>query len=158
MRIAARLSFALLLLLGGLCPAGAQTALEVFERDDLAIETAGGARHEIEVELALTPRQQAQGLMYRRDLAAEAGMLFVYRRDGPINMWMKNTLIPLDMLFLARDGRIVRVVERTVPHSLVTISSGEPVAGVLELNGGSAKRLGIAVGDRVIHRAFGGGA
>lgn len=158
MRIAARLSFALGLLLAGLCPAGAQTALEVFERDDLAIETVGGARYEIAVELALTPRQQAQGLMYRRDLAADSGMLFVYRRDGPVNMWMKNTLIPLDMLFLARDGRIVRVAERTVPHSLATISSGESVAGVLELNAGSVQRLGVAVGDRVIHRALGGGS
>ena len=96
--------------------------------------------------------------MYRRDLAGDAGMLFIYERDKPISMWMKNTLIPLDMLFLARDGRIVRIAARAVPMSLQTISSGEEVAAVLELNGGTADRLGIAAGDRVIHPALGGGS
>ena len=139
-----RLSIALGLFLTVVLPAQAQTKFETFERDRLIIETSANERYPFEVEMALTPGQQAQGLMYRRDLAGDAGMLFVYARDKPIRMWMKNTLIPLDMLFLARDGRVVRVVERAVPRSLRTISSGGDVAAVLELNGGTASRLGIA--------------
>ena len=136
----------------------AQGRFETFERDSLTIETAGGARHVFQVELAVTPGQQAQGLMHRRRLAADAGMLFIYRAERPISMWMKNTLIPLDMLFLARDGRILRIVERTVPLSLETIESKRAAKGVLEVNAGTAARLGIAVGDRVRHPAFGGGS
>lgn len=153
-----RLSIALTLFLVAVLPAQAQIKLETFERNRLVIETSANDRHPFEVEMALTPRQQAQGLMFRRDLAGDAGMLFIYARDKPISMWMKNTLIPLDMLFLARDGRVVRIVERAVPMSLRTISSGENVAAVLELNGGTASRLGILAGDRVIHPALGGGS
>ncbi len=149
-------SIALGLFIAAVMPAQAQTKLETFERVSLVVETSAKVRHAFEVEMALTPRQQAQGLMYRRDLAGDAGMLFIYPRDRPISMWMKNTLIPLDMLFLARDGRILRIVERAVPHSLLTISSGEDAAAVLELNGGTAARLGIAAGDRIIHPALGG--
>ena len=146
------------LLLLVLAPAGAQDRLEPFERGALTIETAAGGRHDFRIELAVSPAQQAQGLMYRRALAADAGMLFLYRRARQVSMWMKNTLIPLDMLFLARDGRIVQIVERTVPGSLKTIASDGVVAGVLEVNGGTADRLGIAVGDRVRHPAFAGGS
>lgn len=137
--------------------AWAQSALARFEKSTLTIETASGQSHRFEVELALTPRQHAQGLMHRRDLEADAGMLFIYRRDRQVSMWMKNTLIPLDMLFLARDGRIVKVAERTVPMSLRTISSDGSVAAVLELNGGTADRLGISAGDRVLHPDLNGG-
>ncbi len=152
----ARFSIVLAIVLASVFPGQAQTKFETFESGRLAIETASGARHEFEVELALTPGQQAQGLMFRRDLAGDAGMLFIYARDRPVSMWMKNTLIPLDMLFLARDGRVVRVFERAVPGSLATISSGGDAAAVLELNGGTAARLGIAIGDRVLHPALGG--
>ena len=80
--------------------------------------------------------------------------LFIYRISAVQRMWMKNTLIPLDMLFIAGDGRIVRIAERTVPRSLETISSGVPVTAVLEVNGGTVSRLKISVGDRVVHPAF----
>lgn len=126
-----------------------------FKSAPLAIETAAGERR-FTVELALGDRQQAQGLMYRRRLAPDAGMLFVYRRPQPVAMWMKNTLIPLDMVFIAADGRIVRIAQRTVPLSLETISSGAPVRAVLELNAGTAARLGIKPGDRVRSAALGG--
>ena len=145
-------------LLSNVMPAWAQGGLASFERGTLTIETAAGQAHRIEIELALTPDQQAQGLMHRRDLAPDAGMLFIYPRDRPVSMWMKNTLIPLDMLFLMRDGRIVKVVERAVPLSLQTISSDEAVAAVLELNGGTVDRLGIAAGDRILHPDLGGGS
>jgi len=133
------------------------SGLERFETGKLVIATSGGARHAFTVELARTSEQRAQGLMYRRALARDRGMLFIYPRVQDVAMWMKNTYIPLDMLFIAPDGRIVKIVERTVPHSLRTIGSGQPVKGVLELAGGSVDRLGIAPGDRVLHEAFGRG-
>lgn len=149
-------AFALLLGLAalgaGMIAAG---ALETFESEPLAIETADGTRHDFLVEMALTTRQQAQGLMFRRSMPADRGMLFVYRPARRVSMWMKNTFIPLDMLFVAADGRIVKVVERTVPQSLASVSAEEPVLAVIELNAGTASRLGIAPGDRVLHAAFG---
>lgn len=133
----------------------AQSELQVFERDRLVIETAAGARHDFQIELATTWAQRAQGLMYRRALAADAGMLFIYPRDDVITMWMKNTLIPLDMLFIDRRGRIATVAEWAVPLSLAVISSGVPVRAVLEVNAGTVARLGLKPGDRVFYRAFG---
>ncbi len=147
-----------LALFGGLPPASAQVRIETFERAELTIETAGGQRHRFEVELALSRAQHTQGLMYRRDLAADAGMLFLYERAGMHSMWMRNTLIPLDMLFIARDGRIVHIAQRTVPGSLDTISSEGPVKAVLEVNGGTAARLGLQPGDRVLYPGLGSGS
>lgn len=148
----------LLAVLAALVPSAAafaQGGLETFERDRLAVETNRGARHDFDVELAITPQQQQQGLMFRRDMAPDAGMLFVYRPVRRVSMWMRNTVIPLDMLFIAEDGRVVKIVERTVPLSLKTISSDRPVKAVLELNGGTVNRLGLAPGDRVLHSTFG---
>ncbi len=142
---------------GGADHAPAQIRLRTFEREEMAIMTADGVRHRFQVEMAVSREQHAQGLMYRRRLAEDAGMLFLYGKEWPVSMWMKNTLIPLDMLFIAGDGRIVKIVERTVPHSLETIFSGRAVAAVLEVNGGTVARLGIQPGDRVLYRAFGGG-
>lgn len=134
--------------------AEAQQGLATFERDSLTVETAEGSELTFDIELAVSPEQQAQGLMYRQSLAADAGMLFIYRPARRVSMWMRNTLIPLDMLFIAEDGVVVKVAERTVPLSLATVSSGERVRGVLEINGGMASRLGIRPGDRVVHPAF----
>ncbi len=111
--------------------------------------------HRFEVELALTPKQQMQGLMFRRKMGANVGMLFVHLRETPIKMWMKNTYLPLDMLFIARGGRVVKIAERTVPLSDQTIASGMPVIAVLELNSGTVSRLGIKLGDKVIATSLG---
>lgn len=116
---------------------------------NLAIVTDAG-QHDFAVELALTPEQRGQGLMYRRELAPDAGMLFDFgSRAGRASMWMKNTFIPLDMLFIEADGEIESIAERTTPQSLEAVSSRGPVRYVLELNGGTAARLGIKPGDRV---------
>ena len=139
-------------------PSPAQIKLQRFERELLSIESAGGERHRFEVEIALTGPQHAQGLMYRRSLAVDAGMLFLYRGAGTLSIWMKNTPIPLDMIFIAPDGRIVDIAERTVPYSLETISSRFAASAVLEVIGGTVARLGIQPGDRVRHRAFGSGS
>jgi len=140
----------------GVMPVAAQQALQNFTTDNLSIETADGRRLDFEVELALTTLQRAQGLMFRREMPEMAGMLFVYDKEWEVSMWMKNTVIPLDMLFIKADGRIAAIAERTVPFSLETVSSGQPVTGVLELNGGTTARLGIRRGDRVLYSAFTG--
>lgn len=134
----------------GLAPA---RALE-FATSELRIETAAGGSYRFTVELAVTPEQMARGLMFRTELAEDAGMLFVLDRERPMAFWMKNTLIPLDMLFIDRSGRIVRIHERAVPLSTTSIPSGQPVKAVLEINGGLSARLGIRPGDRVVHEVF----
>jgi uncharacterized membrane protein (UPF0127 family) len=106
------------------------------------------------VELASTPDEQARGLQERRSLAADAGMLFDFGRGSHVTMWMKDTYIPLDMFFIADDGRIIAIVERTEPLSLATIPSPGPVRAVLEVLAGTASRLGIRAGDRVEHAIF----
>jgi uncharacterized membrane protein (UPF0127 family) len=122
-----------------------------FER--VEIVTRGGV-HVFDVELAVTPEQRSTGLMFRRELPEGRGMLFDFGGEGPIAMWMKNTYISLDMIFIRADGRIARIAENTTPHSEVTIPSGAPVKAVLEVIAGTVKRLGIAPGDRVAHRMF----
>ena len=147
----ARCSFALLLLL---VPAVAAAQLQRFPTAELTIETANG-RHKFTIELATTPAQMEQGLMFRQRLAPNAGMLFDFKTPVRASMWMKNTFIPLDMLFIDPGGRIVNIAERTVPGSLEPVGAAAPVRAVLELNGGTAARLGIRPGDRVLFPMFG---
>jgi uncharacterized membrane protein (UPF0127 family) len=122
----------------------------------LSIVTASGP-HAFTVELATTPEQMEQGLMFRRSLGPDSGMLFDFKAPSMAMMWMKNTLIPLDMLFVDEAGRIVNIHQRAVPGSLDTIAAAAPVRAVIELNGGSAERLGIRPGDRVVFPIFAGG-
>ena len=128
--------------------------LQQFPTSELTIISATGP-HRFKVELAKTPAQMTQGLMFRTSLAPDAGMLFDYRQPTAATMWMRNTLIPLDMLFVDAQGRIVNIHERAVPQSLDLIAAAEPVRAVIELNGGTAARLGIEPGDRVVHPIFG---
>ena len=118
--------------------------------EPLTIETGAGV-HVIQVEVARTAEERAVGLMHRTELAPDRGMLFDYGVTRPATMWMKNTLISLDMFFAESDGRIVTVAERTTPLSEKRIRSGQPVRFVLEMIAGSARRLGIAPGDRLRH-------
>ncbi|MBS28786.1 MAG: hypothetical protein CL566_07675 [Alphaproteobacteria bacterium] len=137
-----------ILMLSGV-PAAAQNDVR-FERSSLEIETANGV-HEFDVELAISSEQRARGLMFRHEMAPDAGMLFLYRSDRVLNMWMANTNLPLDMLFIEAGGRIIRIQENTIPLSRTTISSRKRARAVLELNAGTVRRLGIKPGDRVIH-------
>lgn len=111
--------------------------------------------HVFAVEFANTDETRARGLMHRKELPEGRGMLFDFRRDQEVSMWMQNTLIPLDMIFIRADGRIARIAENTEPLSTRLISSGGPVRGVLEVIGGTVRKLGIAPGDRVGHPMFG---
>ena len=114
----------------------------------LTIRSASGV-HRFTVEVARTPGEQQMGLMYRRTLAPDGGMLFPYDSEQPIAFWMKNTVIPLDLIFIRQDGRIARIAENATPLSLDLIQSGEPVAAVLEIAGGRSAELGIKAGDTV---------
>jgi uncharacterized membrane protein (UPF0127 family) len=154
-----RLFFLALLFCGivvGFAPAWGQSQADTvaFQHDRLVIETQEGKRFGFNVELAITPKQQAQGLMFRRGMAPDAGMLFITDSPREISMWMKNTYIPLDMLFIDAGGTIVSIAANTTPQSLDTISSGQAIKGVLEINGGVAEQLGITTGAKVLHRAF----
>lgn len=130
----------------------AQTAqlvsLDSFPKGSLEIESRSG-KHTFDIWIADTPEQQQQGLMFVRDLAANRGMLFIASEPRVFNMWMKNTYIPLDMVFIGADGRIASIAERTTPHSLATVSSKTPVGAILELKGGEAARRALRSGDRV---------
>ncbi len=107
------------------------------------------------VELADDPRERARGLMNRDSMPASHGMLFIYERPQRASFWMKNTLIPLDMLFIDRDGRISRLHENAVPLDETSINGGKNVFAVLEINGGLAERIGIEAGSVLRHPAFG---
>ena len=145
--------FALVLTL--LVPAGGGRPLQAAETDVLEIVTKSGVRS-FTVELAITSEELSRGLMFRKELPEGRGMLFDFKEDRPIMMWMKNTPLPLDMIFIGSDGTITRIAENTTPFSERTIPSGRPARAVLEVIGGSARKLGIAPGDRVIHRFFRG--
>ncbi|ARQ03175.1 hypothetical protein DFP91_1592 [Pseudorhodoplanes sinuspersici] len=125
------------------------------EKGTLEIVTKNGV-HVFSVELAANDADRQKGLMFRKELPEGQGMLFDFKQDQDVSMWMRNTYIPLDMLFINADGRIRRIAENTTPLSERTIPSGGPVRGVLEVIGGTAKKLGIAPGDRVAHPIFSG--
>src|SRR3546814_138545 len=108
------------------------------------------------VEIADDDAERSQGLMYRRELAPDHGMLFVFDRPIMIAMWMKNTPLPLDMLFISSNGKVVDLHERAVPFSLDTIAAGRRARYVLEVIGGTVDRLGLAVGDTVLGAGIGG--
>ncbi|MCO6178140.1 DUF192 domain-containing protein [Ciceribacter sp. RN22] len=115
----------------------------------LAIETPGGDRHVFQVEWAGTPAERERGLMFRTELDADAGMIFDFGEVRTVMMWMKNTPLPLDMLFIDEKGVVSRIAERTVPYSQDIIASAGPVRYVLEINGGRSATLGIVPGSRV---------
>lgn len=133
----------------------ATTTLEARMREDRLWLVTGGKELAITVEIAETPQEKALGLMYRTALADDRGMLFPHHPPQEAAMWMRNTYIPLDMVFVRADGVIHRIEVRTEPMSERIISSEGPVAAVLELAGGAAERLGLKPGDRVRHPMFG---
>jgi uncharacterized membrane protein (UPF0127 family) len=134
--------------------AGPAEDLAAFPRGKLQIADGKKVKHTFDVWVADSPRRQAQGLMFVRTLPALRGMLFVHESPKPISMWMKNTYIPLDMVFIDARGHIQQIIEHTKPHSLDLISSKEPALAVLEIAGGEAKRLGLQPGQRVLHPSF----
>ncbi|MCC7266639.1 MAG: DUF192 domain-containing protein, partial [Caulobacteraceae bacterium] len=119
----------------------------------LEIVTAKG-RHAFQVEFVDNDETRARGLMFRKSLAPDRGMLFDFKTERPVAFWMKNTLIPLDMIFVRADGRILSIARNTTPLSEAPVPAGGPVRAVLEIPGGRAAQLGVLPGDRVLHRIF----
>jgi uncharacterized protein len=138
--------FGLLIAAGPVRPAELQT---------LEIASKSGV-HTFAVELVENDADRAKGLMYRKELPEGRGMLFDFHREQEVSFWMQNTYIPLDMLFIRADGRILRIAENTEPLSTRMVPSGGPVRAVLEVIGGTARKLGLAPGDRVAHPIFKG--
>lgn len=136
--------------------AGGTGAVAQLKREPVIILTEKG-EVSIDAEIAESPAEQTKGLMFRRSMPERSGMLFPYAGAREITMWMKNTFLPLDMVFIRADGIIHRIEAMTQPFSEETISSNGDVTAVLEINGGAAERLGIKPGQRVKHRIFSGG-
>jgi len=120
------------------------------DESKLSIQSATG-EHVFTVEVVDTPESRAQGLMYRQELADDAGMLFDFKEQRPVSFWMRNTFIPLDMIFIEADGTVLNVHVNARPHDTTSIPSAGPVQYVLEIPGGRSVELGIAAGDQVSH-------
>ena len=133
---------------------GASGISQAAEIQPLEIVTKTGVQM-FSVEMAKTEKERETGLMYRTELADGRGMLFDFTPEQQISMWMKNTYLSLDMIFIGGNGRILRIAENTEPQSLKIISSGGPAKGVLEVIAGTARKYGIAPGDQVVHPLFG---
>ena len=144
---------AFLILITILAGLGLANAQDSAAQEPLAI-TGKSGRHSFSVEVMRDDESRSRGLMFRRAMAPEHGMLFDFQKVERVAMWMKNTYLPLDMLFIRADGTVARIAADTEPLSTRTIASGEPVLGVLELNAGTAARLGIHPGDKVEHPLF----
>ena len=134
-----------------ICGAGAAAAGCAPDRVDLR---GPWGEAQLQVELATTPESRSKGLMFRESLPRGAGMLFVYETPQRASFWMKNTLIPLDMLFVDRSGTVTRVHHDAVPGDLSAIVGGDAVYAVLEINGGLARRYGIVAGTQMRHAVF----
>jgi uncharacterized membrane protein (UPF0127 family) len=148
-RISGAAVAALLVFLSG----APQLSASTLEKQPLSFVTQGG-KHSIIVEVADSEAERNTGLMFRTALADDEGMIFLYPEDGPISMWMKNTYISLDMIFVRKDGTVHRIQEDTEPFSEAVISSGGDVRAVIEMKAGSARRLGLKAGDKVDYPAF----
>ena len=150
MKLFATMLFALLL---SFAPALAQDEV-VFETDTLEITTPEGAVHAFTIEVAETGTQRAQGLMFREEMAEDAGMLFIYPRPKVITMWMRNTILSLDMIFIDSAGKVIRIAKNTTPMSDDIVPSGGLAQYVLEVKAGTAERLGLGPGDLVTSPAM----
>lgn len=145
--------FLILLFLAGPAHAFQDGKPQDLPREALVIQTASGT-YEFRVQIAKTPDQQRTGLMFRRSMPDDEGMLFPYRFPTQPVFWMMNTYIPLDLIFIRSDGTIARIVPNATPMSQELIESGGYVNGVLEINGGLAEKLGITAGDKIRHPFF----
>ncbi len=152
MKIVAISAFLVLVLVGARL--AAETGRPHFQTSTMRIDGTSSQPLNFEIEVARTPAEQEFGLMYRRTLDDHAGMIFIEEPPRLMTMWMKNTLIPLDMLFVGGDGTILNIAPDAVPESEKIISSGVPVKAVIELAGGASVRLGIKPGDKVVSPAL----
>lgn len=133
------------------------THSKAMEFDSSTLQIVGqnaSAVHEFKIKLAVTPEQQERGLMFVNDMPDDEGMLFLFKESGPKSFWMKNTFLPLDMIFISDDGTIEHIAANAKPLSLDPVDSESDALAVLEVNGGLCERMGIKEGDKVLHSAF----
>ena len=125
-----------------------------FKRDTITIETQAGPSYALDVELAISQKQHEQGLMHRTKLDTDKGMIFFFPKEAIRSFWMKNTLIPLDMIFIDKNGKIVHIHSNARPLDETHITTPKPALAVLEINGGQADQWNIKAGDKIIHAGF----
>ena len=142
------------MLVAGCALPAAQTPASAAAQDTIEIVTSSGV-HAFSVELATNDAERARGLMFRKSLPEGHGMLFDFQTDQPVQFWMRNTYIPLDMIFIRGDGRVLNIAQNATPLSDALIPSAGPVRGVLEVIAGTARKFHIAPGDRVTGSFFG---
>jgi len=147
------IGLAAIVFVAGCALPAAQTPASASAQDTIEIVTSSGV-HAFSVELATNDAERARGLMYRKSLPEGHGMLFDFQTDQPVQFWMRNTYIPLDMIFIQGNGRILRIAENTTPLSDALVPSGGPIRGVLEVIAGTARKFHIAAGDRVTGSIF----
>jgi uncharacterized membrane protein (UPF0127 family) len=128
-----------------------------FAHTKIDIQTAEGKTLAYDMELAITPEQREYGLMFRRSIDDNQGMIFLWDKNRPVSMWMKNTYIPLDMLYVRSDGVIEKIITNAEPFNLTPLSSDQPVKAVIELKGGAVTQQGLKTGDKVLYSAFSSG-
>ncbi len=143
-----------MLVVAGCAALDARTPAPAAAQDTIEIVTSSGV-HAFSVEMATTDAERERGLMFRKELPEGHGMLFDFQTDQPVSFWMHNTYIPLDMIFIQGDGRILHIAENTQPMSDALVPSGGPVRAVLEVIAGTARKFGIAPGDQVSGSIFG---
>ncbi len=147
------LLFGALVLFAGLCTVVLAANAQMFSVEVVKVKTVRGVFF-FNTELAVSPEQRQQGLMFRRSMDRDAAMLFRWQVEQPVSMWMKNTYIPLDMVFIRRDGLVANIARATTPHSLIPVSSKGNVIAVMELIAGTVDRIGLAAGDKISHAMF----
>lgn len=125
-----------------------------YQTESITIQTASGPRYQLDVEVARTPKQQSNGLMHRKYLDDDSGMLFLFGAETRPSFWMRNTLIPLDMIFINKNGKIVHIHSNAIPLDETRITTPIPASAVLEINGGQADAWGIKEDDTIFHEAF----
>lgn len=130
------------------------TAPAATPAEEVVVETAAGKKEKFSVEVVRDEKARNRGLMFRHEMADGHGMLFDYDPPQQISFWMKNTFIPLDIIFVGADGRIINIAEKTTPLSLERLHADGKARGVLEINGGLSAKLGIKAGDKVRHPIF----
>tara|TARA_S200000501_G_scaffold358423_1_gene383150 strand:+ start:537 stop:998 length:462 start_codon:yes stop_codon:yes gene_type:complete len=135
--------------------ANADTNKTTFQKSSLTIQTKD-SEYIFNIEIAVTEKERSRGLMYRKELKQTEGMLFLYPEKQIIKMWMKNTLIPLDMIFINNNGKIIDIFKMTIPKDLTPIGPDVKLKGVLEINGGLTSYLNINKGDFIIHPSLNG--
>jgi len=153
MRSHVLLHWLMLIVLTLACGVVARGATAQEKLEELTVVTSSGT-HPFSVEVMRTGQQRERGLMFRRFLPQDRGMLFDFKSEQPIMMWMKNTYLPLDMIFISRSGKVVRIAQNTEPLSERIVASGAPAYAVLEVNAGTSMKIGLEIGDKIRHPLF----